>query len=93
MSYNGIGLSTARGTGTNGYVTRNLSALKAYKRFPQQNNQVEEPVKEKQPNKDILNHERKRKIEIACLELEDELLEKGVSQQEIEMKINQLREE
>ena len=28
MSYNGIGLSTVRGSGTNGYVQRNLSALR-----------------------------------------------------------------
>ena len=29
MSYNGVGLSTARGSGTNGYVQRNLSHIKA----------------------------------------------------------------
>ena len=28
MSYNGIGLSTVRGSGTNGYVQRNLSAVR-----------------------------------------------------------------
>jgi len=28
MSYNGIGLATVRGSGTNGYVQRNLSAVR-----------------------------------------------------------------
>ena len=28
MSYNGIGLTTARGTGTNGYIQRNLSTVR-----------------------------------------------------------------
>ena len=32
MSYNGIGLSTARGSGTNGYVQRNLSLVRKAKK-------------------------------------------------------------
>ena len=28
MSYNGIGLGTARGSGTNGYIQRNLSTIR-----------------------------------------------------------------
>lgn len=31
MSYNGIGLSTVRGSGTNGYVQRNLSTVRRIK--------------------------------------------------------------
>ena len=31
MSYNGIGLSTARGSGTNGYIQRNLSTVRRAK--------------------------------------------------------------
>ena len=31
MSYNGIGLSTVRGSGTNGYIQRNLSAVRRIK--------------------------------------------------------------
>ena len=31
MSYNGIGLSTVRGSGTNGYVQRNLSTIRRVK--------------------------------------------------------------
>ena len=61
MSYNGVGLSTARGSGTNGFVQRNLSYLKAkplvkkdishYTQAPEQ--------QQKTANKDILDHERK----------------------------------
>ena len=70
--YNGIGLTTARGSGTNGYVQRNLSAL----RFQRSHKSYEEVDKEAElfeqrlgraPNKALLTHEKKRKIEIKCL--------------------------
>ena len=32
MTYNGIGLQTTRGSGTNGYVQRNLSYVRASKK-------------------------------------------------------------
>jgi serine/arginine repetitive matrix protein 2 len=32
--YNGIGLTTARGSGTSGYVQKNLSAVSKQKRKP-----------------------------------------------------------
>ncbi|KAF6206957.1 hypothetical protein GE061_018193 [Apolygus lucorum] len=41
----------------------------------------------KQPNSEILDHERKRKIEIKCLELEEVLEEQGYSQEEVETKV------
>ena len=37
-----------------------------------------------QPDAKILDHERKRKIEIQCIELRDELEERGVAEDEIE---------
>lgn len=79
--YNGIGLQTARGSGTNGYVQRNLSFVRVgnvkldYKteeeirRFESEYN--------KAPNQDILEHQRKRKIEVECLELEEKLVDEG----------------
>lgn len=80
--YNGIGLDSVRGSGTNGYVQRNFSFVKkkqqqadAYRteediaRLDQQLN--------KKPNDDILEHERKRQVESKCLELEMELEDRG----------------
>ena len=81
------GLATARGSGTNGYVQRNLSTLKR-KSVPTQS--AQEPIQRK-PNQDILAHEHKRQIEIQCLELEDQLSLKQHSEQEIFEKVNQLR--
>ncbi|KAI8902441.1 hypothetical protein BC833DRAFT_616726 [Globomyces pollinis-pini] len=94
MSYNGIGLSTARGTGTNGFVQRNLSYLKPrqvvrkdvvnYMDAPE--HQLSRPA-----NMEILDHERKRLVEIKCLELEDELTEKGLDEDEVEVQVEALR--
>lgn len=80
--YNGIGLQTARGrcvlffshSGTNGYVQRNLSSIRprdAPRPPPQEKARIFEP------DERILDHERKRKIEIQCIELQDELEEQG----------------
>jgi serine/arginine repetitive matrix protein 2 len=95
MSYNGVGLATARGSGTNGYVQRNLSHVKArpavrkdavnYLTAPE--HQLSRPA-----NQEILEHERKRRIEIKCLELQDDLEENGVGEDEIEIKVQELRE-
>ena len=73
--YNNIGLTTPRGSGTNGYVTRNLSFIQ--QRREKQDYLKEQDVKRheqtltKKPNKDILEHERKREIELKCVELQD----------------------
>ena len=80
--YGNIGLTTARGSGTNGYVQRNMSFVKDNK-FKYDNKNNDDHVHRygseylKEPNEEILEHARKRKIEVQCLELEDELLEKG----------------
>ena len=57
-------------SGTNGYVLRNLSVLRhhetAEERAAAWNNA---PVKHREPDAEILEHERKRKVELKCLEL------------------------
>jgi serine/arginine repetitive matrix protein 2 len=75
--YNGIGLTTPRGSGTNGYVVRNLSALRSYQ-SPQDRQAAWDtaPPKHREPDQAILEHERKRKVEVKCLELQLELEEK-----------------
>ena len=77
--YNGIGLTTVRGSGTNGYVQKNLSFVRNHK-----DNKVkyktEEEIKKadsaagsREPNRGIMDHERKRKLEVKCMELEEVL--------------------
>ena len=88
--YNGIGLSTVRGSGTNGYVTRNLSHVRPSK--DKVNYKTEEDIKKSEaalsrgPNQGILDHERKRKLDVKCLELEDVLKDQGCDDEEIEEK-------
>lgn len=78
--YNGIGLQTARGSGTNGYVQRNLSHIK--RKVDRVDYTSEEQLKKldsqfKQPNAEILLHEKKRQIEVKCLEMEELMEEQG----------------
>lgn len=78
--YNGIGLSTARGSGTNGYVQRNWAIVRPKEKTKYK---TEEELEKsdasvnKQPNKEILDHERKRKIEVRCEELRQALEDQG----------------
>ncbi|KAL2621849.1 hypothetical protein R1flu_002054 [Riccia fluitans] len=78
--YNGIGLQTPRGSGTNGYIQTNKFFVKArpLKSEPRefQNGQGQGGVSRK-ANKDILEHDRKRQIELKLTQLEDDLLEQG----------------
>ncbi|EDW30898.1 GL12444 [Drosophila persimilis] len=77
--YNGIGLTTARGSGTNGHVQRNCAFVRPGKK--DKDYRSEDDIKKldaqlnRPPNKEILDHDRKRKIEVKCLEFE-EILEK-----------------
>ncbi|KAH9376469.1 hypothetical protein HPB48_006554 [Haemaphysalis longicornis] len=79
--YNGIGLQTARGSGTNGYVQRNLSAVQRSRE--KVNYKTEEDIQRldalliRKANPEILNHERKRQLEIKCLELQETMEEQG----------------
>jgi serine/arginine repetitive matrix protein 2 len=81
--YNGIGLQTPRGSGTNGHVQRNFAFVRPSKK-DSINYRTEEDIAKldfqtnrQQPNLDILNHERKRKIEVKCAEFEEVLETQG----------------
>jgi serine/arginine repetitive matrix protein 2 len=69
--YNGIGLTTARGTATNGYVQKNV----AYRRTDQVRrnfNEEHEAPKTRKPNQAILDHQRKRQVELCLAEWAEE---------------------
>lgn len=62
--YNGVGLQTARGSGTSGYVQRNLSHVTPGTQSKQQDyGQILKQMKEnplappKPPNQELLQHE------------------------------------
>ncbi|EAU84548.2 pre-mRNA-splicing factor CWC21 [Coprinopsis cinerea okayama7 len=91
--YNGIGLTTPRGSGTSGYVVRNLSTLRSYQHSNQQDNSWEAaPPKHREPDQGILEHERKRAVEVKCLELQLKLEDEEIDEAEIEKQVSALRE-
>ena len=64
-------------SGTNGYVVRNLSVLRTRDTQNDRTNAWDAaPPKHREPDKEILEHERKRKVEVKCLELRLELEDK-----------------
>ena len=92
MSSN-VGLSTPRGSGTSGYVQRNLSTLKPR----DQGYGAPYPPKEylpqqRQPDKDILDHDRQREIEVKVFDLRDKLEDEGVEEDEAKKQCDALRE-
>ncbi|CAH8855307.1 unnamed protein product [Trichobilharzia szidati] len=93
--YNGIGLPTPRGSGTNGYVQKNLAFINNFKE--QNPYKTDDEIKRadavlfKEPNKEILEHERKRKIEVKCFEMEQEMEEQGYTPGEIEFRVSGFR--
>lgn len=79
--YGNVGLSTPRGSGTNGYVVRNLSFIR-----PRKDIQIESldeakanssALANRKPNQEILDHEKKRQVELKCISLQQKLEEAG----------------
>lgn len=95
MSSN-VGLTTPRGSGTSGYVQRNLSTLKpratGYGQ-PYSLNDSARPPKIRKPDEDILKHDRLREIEVKVMELRDKLEEEGeLEEDDIDEQCDKLRE-
>lgn len=95
--YNGIGLATVRGSGTNGYVQKNAAHV-SRQRTAQQKRQDLGPdpfaSKMKDPRKantEIVDHNRKREVELKVLTLRDELEGRGVPEDKIDAQAEALR--
>ena len=74
--YNGVGLSSVRGTGTSGYVQRNLSHVRAQQVVRRQEHaRVASTAAAaalgapRARNADILRHDAARRVELKLLEL------------------------
>ncbi|KAJ2186234.1 hypothetical protein EV181_003419 [Coemansia sp. RSA 532] len=90
--YNGIGLTSARGTGTSGHVVKNASTLRPGQQDgTNRHNDRDRAPKSKPLDKGILDHERKRQVEVKCLELQDKLEDQGLDESEIETRVDELR--
>lgn len=74
--YNGVGLQTARGSGTSGYVQRNLSHVLPgarpknhdYGKILKELMDAPQPLP-KPPNLELITHEKKRQIEAKVFSL------------------------
>lgn len=95
--YNGIGLQTPRGSGTNGYVQTNKFLIRGKtSKVVVDGNKGFGPDQgmggiSKKANKEILEHDRKRQIELKLVILEDKLSEQGYTDAEIAEKCEELR--
>ena len=98
--YNGIGLASVRGSGTNGYVQTNKAFVRAANvrtAVGINNNSTKGHAddfnlpKQRQANEEILEHQRKRKIEVKVLELREAMEERGYSESDIEQKCSEVR--
>lgn len=75
-----VGLSTPRGSGTSGYVQRNLAfqrprdSASPYTRRADDLHQAHRP---RAPDQGLLEHDRKREVEVKVFELRDKLEEEG----------------
>ncbi|KAH9824767.1 hypothetical protein DFH28DRAFT_1016106 [Melampsora americana] len=94
MSYNNIGLTTPRGSGTSGHVQRNLSNIQSRDSHSLQSRpryDKDQLIKHRKPDEAILEHDRKRRIENKCVELQLTLEEDGLDESLIEIQVNELR--
>ncbi|ODO10983.1 pre-mRNA-splicing factor CWC21 [Cryptococcus amylolentus CBS 6273] len=97
--YGNVGLQTARGSGTNGYVTKNSAHLRIrdgppggpFGGFNRDDDLHKAPIY-RAPDQGILEHERKRRIEVKVMELRDELEEAGKDEDEIDEECDKLRQ-
>lgn len=97
MSSN-VGLATPRGSGTSGYVQRNLSHLKPRSApYPPPGSLPSSSLSSagprvRKPDQSILLHAKKREIEVSCLTLRDALEEAGaLNEDEIDERVDELR--
>ncbi|KAK1262686.1 hypothetical protein QJS04_geneDACA020453 [Acorus gramineus] len=92
--YNGIGLQTLRGSGTDGYIQANKFFVRP------KSGRVETRELEadhgtggvsSKPNKEILEHDRKRKIQLKLLLLEETLLDLGFTDSKVAERLSEAK--
>ncbi|XP_058750327.1 pre-mRNA-splicing factor CWC21-like [Vicia villosa] len=88
--YNGTGLQSPRGSGTNGYIQSNKFFVKPRTSKVADNIKGFE-VDQGKANKEILEHDRKRQIQLKLVILEDKLIDQGYTQSEIAEKLEEAR--
>lgn len=96
--YNGIGLHTVRGSATSGHVTKNMSYLKPeFFRNKLQNNsgsfgRLRQTGRGSKANTSVIQHNAQHALEAEVYELRESLSEKGYSAEEIEKRVEELKQ-
>lgn len=105
MSYNGIGLSTARGSGTNGYIQKNYTRSSESSYSKRQKNKLNDLKRDQLvsgfKDQELVKHEEKRELDLKVSEYRDRLEdgdgegdgEEELSDGEIEARCKKFREE
>ncbi|KAG8838589.1 RNA-splicing factor [Serendipita sp. 400] len=70
---------------------RNISYLRSHDSAADRAAMEAPPMKHREPDKEILEHERKRKIEVACYELRVQLEDEELPEEQIEARVDALR--
>lgn len=87
--YNGIGVQTARGTGTSGHVMKNMSSLKTLRHDVSKLKQLREgETVLRQADPGILHHNELRRMEVLLAEIRNELEDEGLEEDEIDRIVN-----
>lgn len=89
--YNGIGLPTPRGSGTNGHVQRNLAYIKKTRQMKYDIVSQPDQNIDKPPNFELVMHQKKREIEAKCFRLRQELEAEGWRPDKIDREVNNYR--
>lgn len=89
--YNGIGLPTPRGSGTSGYIQKNLAHVSKKRQNRPPIVKQPDPEFEKPKNPELTLHQKKREIESRCLRLRKELEEEGWRGDKLELEIDAYR--
>ncbi|AEY98554.1 FAGL263Wp [Eremothecium gossypii FDAG1] len=97
MSYNGIGLKTAKGSSTSGHIQRSLADNQAgnvknfSSRKEESQGRVARASRERKLDGSMAAHAGRREIEVRVSELRDELEDADIDAEEIERRCEQLR--
>ena len=92
--YNGVGVRTARGTGTSGHVSRNAGALRPRRDDIRRLKEIrEKQTVSREVDPGIIHHNALREIEVRLVELSEKLEEEGLSELEIAKMVSKRRQE
>lgn len=76
----------------NGFAQPGASTIHSKPEEEQEEARVMEPVLVKKAHREILDHERKRRVELKCMELQEMMEEQGYSEEEIRQKVDTFRQ-